>query len=67
MTQLICKKIDGTNYFYFGPCPEHLLFVIHCDEIEQLVGEAAYSAIRKVTEDGEEAKVTIAMSVQLGG
>ena len=69
MTQLICKRIDDTDYYYFAPAdiPSIHLFSMHCDDAQYFMHKDAWDMIKKTTEDGEEAKVTIAMSVQPGG
>ena len=64
MTKLICKKIDETDYYYFGANSEHLLFTIHCDDMDYFVGADAYNDICRATENGEEVTLTIAVSVQ---
>lgn len=64
MAKLICKRIDETDYYYFANNPEHLLFTIHCDDMDYFVGADAYNDICKATEDGEKAVITIAISVQ---
>ena len=66
MIQLICKKIDDTDYYYFatGHKGTHLLAKVHCDDMDYFVGKDAYSAIHRAVAEDKEAILTIVVSIR---